>query len=160
MHTHDRVHGLDRLAADGEPGRACAVRLRDGAVQGGQALEVGLEAGAEGRVEGVAGAPERVAADFGGGEQLEGRRAGRLQLVRHVGVPELEPGEGRGVGPARRVVVDHWGARFQDGSCACVCMCGKTNRGPLPSRALLERGSLRVCGAGPSGARGRAARGY
>ena len=84
MHAYDRVHGLDRLATDVQARRACAVRLRDGAVHGGQALEVRLETGAEGRVEGVAGAPERVAAGFGRREQLERRRARRLQLVRHV----------------------------------------------------------------------------
>jgi hypothetical protein len=78
------MHTLDWLATDGQPCRACTVRLRDGTVHGGQALEVSLEAGAEGRVEGVGGAPECVTADFGARDDLERRRAGRLQLVRHV----------------------------------------------------------------------------
>lgn len=54
VHAHDGVHGLDGLAPNGLAGRPRTVRLRNRAVHGLQALEVLLEAGAEGRVEGVA----------------------------------------------------------------------------------------------------------
>ena len=54
MHAHDGVHALNGLAAHGVARRAGAVRLRDRGVHRGEALEVLLEAGAEGRVERVA----------------------------------------------------------------------------------------------------------
>ena len=54
VHAHDGVHALDGLAAHGVARRAGAVRLRDRGVHRGEALEVLLEAGAEGRVERVA----------------------------------------------------------------------------------------------------------
>lgn len=58
VHAHDGVDGLDGLAADGVAGGARTVCLGDRAVHGGQALEVLLEAGAEGGVEGVANAAQ------------------------------------------------------------------------------------------------------
>jgi hypothetical protein len=47
-------------------------------MHGGQALKVSLEAGTEGRVERVTGAPERVAASFWAREHLERRGTGWL----------------------------------------------------------------------------------
>lgn len=104
--AHDGMHRLDGLAADRQARCARAVRLCDCAVHGGEALKVLLEPWAERRIHRVAGTPERVAAVFGPGVDLEGRGARRLDLVRDVGVPELELGEGRGIGAARAIVVD------------------------------------------------------
>ena len=73
----------------------------------GQTLEVGLQSGAEGRIECVARAPERVAAGLGTGDQLERGGARRLDLVRNVRVPEIDAGVGRRIGARGRGVVDH-----------------------------------------------------
>lgn len=54
-----------------------------------QPLKISLETGAEGRIKGVAGAPECISAGFWAREHLERRRNRRLQLVRHICVPEL-----------------------------------------------------------------------
>ena len=73
----------------------------------GQALEVALQPGTEGRIEGVARAPERVAAGLGTGDQLERGGARRLELIRDVRVPEVDAGVGRRVGArGRRGIVD------------------------------------------------------
>ena len=71
VHTYDWVRSLNWLAADGQPRCACASCLCDGTVHGGQTLDVSLETGAEGRVECVSGAPERVSACFGARDHLE-----------------------------------------------------------------------------------------
>ena len=60
MHAHDRVDGLDGLPADGLARSTRTISLGDGAVNGREALEVLLEARAEGRVEGVASAGMRA----------------------------------------------------------------------------------------------------
>ena len=70
VHTYHWVHGFDWLATDRYARCSRTVCLGDGAVQGGQTFEVDLQTWAEGRVESVGGAPERVAADVGTGEQL------------------------------------------------------------------------------------------
>ena len=60
MYAHDGVHRLDGLPTHGLPRRTRTVRLSDAAVHGREALEVLLEARAEGRVEGVASARMRA----------------------------------------------------------------------------------------------------
>lgn len=73
----------------------------------GQTLEVGLQSGTEGRIEGVARAPERVAAGLAGtSDQLERGGARRLELVRDVRVPEVDAGVGRRVDARGRGIVD------------------------------------------------------
>lgn len=97
MHTYHRVHSLDWLATDRYASCPRTVCLGDGAVQGGQTFEVELQTRAERGVESVARAPERVAAGFGTGEQLQRGGARWLELVRNVRVPEIEAGEGVGL---------------------------------------------------------------
>ena len=47
MHTHEGVSSLNWLAVDGQPHCACASRLCNGTVHGGQTLNLSLETGAE-----------------------------------------------------------------------------------------------------------------
>ena len=53
VHADDGVNGLDGVAADGQARSTSTVGLSDSAVQRSQALEVLLEARAQGRVDGV-----------------------------------------------------------------------------------------------------------
>jgi hypothetical protein len=108
------VHGLDWLATDGYASCLRTVCLGDGAVQGGQTFEVELEARAERGVEGVARAPERVAAAAGlrTGEELQRGGAGWLELVRDIRVPEIETGERVGT-RGRSAVYDCFGCEVK-----------------------------------------------
>ena len=84
VHAHDGVHALDGLAAHGVARRAGAVRLRDRGVHRGEALEVLLEAGAEGRVERVAAVCGR---GEGGGRPRKARKGAECAVsVRGVGL--------------------------------------------------------------------------
>lgn len=54
------------------------------------------------------GAPDSVSPDFGDDVELEGRYAGGLQLIRHVGMEEVELREGRWVRALpSAIAVDH-----------------------------------------------------
>ena len=75
---------------------------------GVQTLEILLEARRQTGVEGISRAEERVAARRRDGDPLERGRAWRLQLVRDVGVPELEFRKGGWVGTPRGVIVYNW----------------------------------------------------
>ena len=84
VYTYHWVYGFDWLATDRYARCSRTFRLGDGAVQGGETFEVDLQTRAERGVEGVARAPERVAADLGASEQLQRGGARRLELVRNV----------------------------------------------------------------------------
>lgn len=84
VHTYHRVYGFDWLATDGYARCSRTICLGDGAMQGGQTFEVGLQTRAERRVESVGRAPERVATGLGTSEQLERGGARWLELVRNV----------------------------------------------------------------------------
>lgn len=58
-----------------------------------QSLQINLESTTERGIQGVTGAPERVASEFGPGEDFEGGGAWGLKFVGDVGVPELNFGE-------------------------------------------------------------------
>lgn len=75
------MHRLDWLTTNRHASCPRTVRLGNGAVNGGQTLEVGLQPRAERGIESVARTPERVAARLGASDQLERGRARRLELV-------------------------------------------------------------------------------
>lgn len=53
VNPNDRVDRLDRFATNVEPGSAGTISLSHGTVEGGKALQVGLQPRAEGRVKGI-----------------------------------------------------------------------------------------------------------
>jgi hypothetical protein len=71
--SDDGMDRLDGLSSDVSSSGLGSVRLTDARVESGETLEVGLEAGREGRVESRARREDGVAADLRDGEKLEGR---------------------------------------------------------------------------------------
>jgi len=81
VNTDYGMDGLHFVAADVGSSSASTLGLGSGAVDRGEALEVFLESGAQGRVQGVARAPEGVSTNVRDGIPFQRGGTGWLQLV-------------------------------------------------------------------------------
>ena len=102
------MNRLDRFPTDVESSSAGTISLGDSTVESGKAFQVDLHPRTEGRVQGIPGhirarsvsivhlividlpqTPEGITPTFRGSDDFEGRRAGGLDLVCHITVPEF-----------------------------------------------------------------------